>query len=64
MLRGVQERVCLRLEIFDADPSVGSKDAGKKRAHLGVVSSVVLGYHLAQPAVITLICGLPGLAIS
>jgi hypothetical protein len=36
MSRAAQERVRLRLEIFDADPAVRSQNAGCHRPHLGV----------------------------
>jgi len=62
MLRSAQERIGLRFEVLDADPVVGGKNAGHKRRHVGVVACVVLGEHLAEPAIVTLIRRLPGLA--
>ncbi len=64
VLRRAEERVRLRLELVDADPAVGSKDAGQERPHVRVIAGVVLGEHLAQPRVVTLVRGLPGLAAS
>ena len=64
MLRRVQERVRLLLEVVDADPRVRGEHAAEERAHVRVVAGVVLLHHLPQPAVVALVGRLPGLLLT
>ena len=64
MLGRVQEHVGLRLEVLDADPTERGQHAAHQRVHLRIVARVVLDDRRAQPVVVALIRGLPGLAIS
>ena len=61
MVGATQEGLGLRGELVDADAGEGSEDAGGQGAHVGVVPRVVLGDDIGQPAVVTLVGGLPGL---
>ena len=64
MLRRVQERVRLLLEVVDADPRVRGKHAAEEHAHVRVVAGVVLLHHGPQPAVVPLVGRLPGLPVT
>ena len=64
MLRAAKESVCLRFEVFDADPLVGREDAGAEDLDVGVIAGVVLGHHGAQPRVVAFVGGFPGLSLA
>ena len=64
MLRRVQERVRLLLEVVDADARVGGDHTAEERPHVGVVAGVVLDHHLAEPGIVALVRGLPGLLLA
>jgi hypothetical protein len=64
VLGAAQERVGLRLEVLDADAVVGREDARREDHHVGVVAGVVLLHELAEPGVVALVGGLPGLALA
>ena len=57
-----QKALGLGVELLDGDAPERGEDAGRERRQVGVVARVVLGEDRAQPAVVVLVCGLPGLA--
>jgi hypothetical protein len=62
MPSGAQEGVGLGLEVLHGDAGKGLQHPGGQHRQLAVVALVVPGYEVAQPAVVLVIGGLPGLA--